>query len=592
MPGSPEPLASQSIAAGFAHQQAGRLDAAERVYREILDTQPDNADALHLLGLVLHQRGDNAAAISCLDAAVRLQPANAELSNNRGTVLQALGKFEAAAASHARAAELNPEFAEAFNNLGNALCALTRFREAQASYEKALAIKPGFAEAWRGLGDAQCGQQRYADALAGYDQALALHPRSAEIHNNKGNALHQLRRYAEALPSYDAALDVNPAYVEALSNRAPTLVQLDRYEEALASCERALAINSAHVKALNNRGLVLHELGRYADAVNCFDAALAVDPAHASARYNRGLCRLALGDFEQGWLDHESRWQCDAFTAPRRNFDQPLWLGEEDIHSKTILLHAEQGFGDTIQFARYAQAVTERGAQVVLEVQPALVSLLSGLPGADQVLGKGEALPAFDLHCPLLSLPLALKTRLQNIPAPIPYLRAGDAALAKWAVHLGPRSRLRVGVACSGSPTHQNDRNRSIALHKLAKLIRPGAQLVFLQNDIRSGDREFLESANDVLCFASELGDFSDSAALVSQMDLVISVDTSIAHLAGALGKPVWILLPYAMDWRWLRGREDSPWYPTARLFRQSTPGNWDGVLARVAVALGDFEAG
>jgi tetratricopeptide (TPR) repeat protein len=592
MPSSPQNLAAPTVAAGFALQQAGQLDEAERIYHEVLKENGDNADALHLLGLIAHQRGDNETALSRLDAALRLQPANAELSNNRGTVLQALGRFEDATASHKHASELRPDFPEALNNLGNALIALKRFAKAQASYDQALALKPGFAEAWRGLGDAQCGQQRHADALASYDRSLALHPGSAETHNNKGNALHQLRRHAEALASYDAALNVNPGYVEALCNRVASLVQLDRYEEAVASCERVLAFKPGHVKALNNRGLVLHDLGRYADAIESFDAALALDPAYASARFNRGLCRLALGNFEQGWRDHEWRWQCDTFTAPRRDFAQPLWLGREDIRGKTILLHAEQGFGDTIQFARYTQAVAGRGARVLLEVQPALVSLFSGLAGTDQILGKGYVLPAFDVHCPLLSLPLAMDTRLENVPAPIPYLHAGEAALETWAARLGPKSQLRIGVASSGSPTHQNDRNRSIALAKIATLVRPGTQFVFLQNDVRPGDREFLVSRSDIPFFASELENFSDTAALVSHMDLVISVDTSIAHLAGALAKPVWILLPYAMDWRWLHEREDSPWYPAARLFRQSTPGDWDGVLARVAVALEDFEAG
>ncbi len=310
--------------------------------------------------------------------------------------------------------------------------------------------------------------------------------------------------------------------------------------------------------------------------------ALTIEPDYAPAHWNESLCRLLIGDFERGWKKYEWRWKCDQDLLATRNFSQPLWLGREDLTGKTILLHAEQGLGDTIQFARYAQAVAQKCAKVILEVQPSLRSLLSEISGAYKVLSRGEPLPEFDFHCPLLSLPLAFNTRLETIPATIPYLGARAAVVKRWEDNLGKRDVPRVGIVWSGLSTNVNDHNRSIALSRLAALAGPSVKLVSLQNEVRAEDEKALAANKQILHFGSELEDFSDTAALVSLMDLVVSVDTSVAHLAGALGKPVWILLPFAPDWRWLVDREDSPWYPTARLFRQPKIGDWDSVIDKV----------
>ena len=294
-----------------------------------------------------------------------------------------------------------------------------------------------------------------------------------------------------------------------------------------------------------------------------------VDPDLAEAHWNLALALLATGDFERGWQEHEWRWRANVI-GPEQSFRQPLWLGAEDLTGKTILLHNEQGLGDALQFVRYAPQVRQRGARVVLRVQRPLLSLMAGLAGADHVIAEGDALPEFDYHCPLLSLPLAFGTHLQNIPAGIPYLHPAADRLAKWQSILGERTAPRIGLAWSGNPAHKNDRNRSIALKQLLPLLSvPGVRFVSLQRDLREDDAAVLGNLPALVSIGAQLDDFADTAAAISLLDLVITVDTAVAHLAGALGKPVWVLLPFAPDWRWLLKREDSPWYPTARLFRQ-----------------------
>ena len=466
---------------------------------------------------------------------------------------------------------------------GLVLCELERYEEALTSCDKALAIKPDYAEALGNRGLALQELKRYNEALATYDKALAIRADFAQVLTNRGVTLKELGRFDEALASYDRALAINPDSAEALSNRGSALRELKRYDEALADYAETLAIKPDYAEALSNRANALQELHRYDEALANYDKALAIKPDFASAQFNQSLCRLLVGDFENGWRQHEWRWKSKDFFSPKRDFPQPIWLGKEDIGGKTILLHAEQGLGDTIQFARYTQAVAQKGARVILEVDSPLRSLMSDLSGVHQVLSRGEPLPKFDFHCPLLSLPLAFNTRLQTIPAHIPYLRAPERAVEKWEGRLGRTNLPRVGLVWSGRAAHRNDRNRSIALSRLATLASPDVTLISLQNEVRAKDAEVLSANKQIAHFGPELRDFSDTAALVSLLDLVISVDTSVAHLAGALGKPVWILLPFAPDWRWLVAREDSPWYPTARLFRQPRMDDWDSVIDRVA---------
>jgi tetratricopeptide (TPR) repeat protein len=367
------------------------------------------------------------------------------------------------------------------------------------------------------------------------------------------------------------------------------LHKLRRLEQALASYNDALALRPDDAEALVNRGVTLHDLKRFDEALASYDRALALRPDHADAHFFKGLSSLVTGDFERGWTEYEWRRKAPAARITSREFPQPFWLGEDDLAGKTILLHSEQGFGDTIQFCRYAPLVAARGAQVVVEVEAPLQELLTGLAGTARIMAKGSRLPDFDFQCPLPSLPLAFKTRLETIPSGPSYLHAPKRALLNWDIRLGAKRRPMIGLAWAGNPKHVRDRERSIGLRHLLALLDVDATFVSLQKDVRAANADMLEKNSSIVHFGHALQDFSDTAALISHLDLVISVDTSIAHLAGALGKPVWVLLTHVPDWRWLLDRDDSPWYPAARLFRQSETNEWDGVIAGVRDALLKF---
>ncbi len=425
---------------------------------------------------------------------------------------------------------------------------------------------------------------RLDEALAAYETAIALKPDLVEAHNNRGNVLAGLNRRDEALASYGRAIVLRPDFAEAHDNRGVTLYELGRYDEALASHERALTLKPDRPAALNNRANALHALKRHDEALASYGRAIALDPDYAEARWNEGLARLRLGDFRGGWSKYEWGWKT-GHRGMERRFAQPRWTGAEPLAGKTLLLHAEQGLGDAIQFARYAPLAAAAGARIVIEAHPSLAALLSGIPNVNAVVNRGRPLPAFDLHCPLLSLPLAFGTGLDTIPARVPYLDAPEARRARWKARLPRAERMRVGLVWSGRD--RPDPGRSMALAQLAPLLDlPGVQFVSLQKDVRDSDEAALRARPGLLHLGQALADFADTAAVVEQLDLVISIDTAAAHLAGALGKPVWILLPFLADWRWLLDRDDSPWYPTARLFRQDGPQRWDAVVARVRDAL------
>jgi hypothetical protein len=393
----------------------------------------------------------------------------------------------------------------------------------------------------------------------------------------------------ECIRRASRALEVQPGHAEVLANRGTALRMLNRFDEALADYDRALAAAPRSPEALNNRGVALAAMNRHAEAIESYSRALASKPDYHRARYNRALSRLATGDLERGWADHEARWHGSDVRIAERTFAQPRWTGREDPAGKTVLLHSEQGLGDGIHFSRYARLVHERGARVVLEAYPPLAPLLAQLPYVDAVVALGEALPPFDYHSPLISLPLVFGTRLDTIPPQAPLLAAPSDRLGQWRARLGDKTGPRVGLAWSGSTWLRNDHNRSIALSRFGGIRAAPAAFFALQKEIRDADREALESGSGVRHFERELDDFRDTAALVALMDVVITVDTSIAHLAGAMGKPVWILLPFSPDWRWLLDRDDSPWYPSARLFRQQRPLDWNSVLDRVATELQAF---
>jgi len=453
--------------------------------------------------------------------------------------------------------------------------------EALRLLSQALKVNSGSADAMSNLGLALHAAGRFEEAVASYRNALRFAPDHSEILYNLGNACLELGRVDEALASYDDVLAKSSGHVGALVNRGNALLRLNRPADALANYDKALAAVSGHPQILTNRGHALRRLDRPAEALVDFKAALAAAPEFPEAHFEAAMTLLTLGDFDAGWKEYEWRWKAGAFARHRRQFNAPLWLGDEPVSGKTILLHAEQGFGDTIQFIRYAPLLASRGAKVICEVQPELQPLLARLEGVT-VVAAGAPLPAFDLHCPLLSLPLAFRTRPETIPAAIPYLAAPPERLAVWQNRL-PAGRRRAGFVWSGQPSHKNDSNRSIALSRLAALFEnPLIQYFSLQSDLRAADGEALRGLPNLVHLGDGFRDFADTAAAIALLDVVISVDTAVAHLAGALGKPVFILLPYAADFRWMRERDDTPWYPTAKLFRQPAFGDWDSVIDRV----------
>jgi tetratricopeptide (TPR) repeat protein len=567
------------IVRGNVLRQLRRLDAALASYDRALAIRPDDPEALNGRGMVLRQQRRHDEALASYDRALAIRPDYAEALNNRGNALSELRRFDEALASYDRALATRSDYAEALNNRGNVLKQLRRLDEALVSHERALAIRPDYANALSNRGVVLQELGRLDEALASHDQALAIRPDYVEAICNRSIVLRDLGRLDEALASCDHALAITPDHAEALTSRGIVLRELGRLDEALADCDRALAIRPDFPEALNNRGIALQYLGRLDEALASYARAQAIRPDDAAAHCNEGLCRLLAGDFAAGWAKYEWRWRKQPGANEKREFAQPLWLGEQNISGKTVLLHAEQGHGDTIQFCRYATLLAERGARVVLEVQPALKSLLLGLAGVQQVVARGEKLPDFDFHCPLLSLPLACRTTLQT-PARVPYLTPTPGLVQSWRARLPATGAPRIGLAWSGNPQHQNDRNRSIVLNRLAPLLDFGGTLVSLQKELREDDRQWLAAHPEVRHFGDDFSDFADTVALISLLDVVILVDTAVAHLAGAMGKPVWILLPAAgVDWRWLLERDDSPWYPSARLFRQRSMGDWDSVI-------------
>ncbi len=471
---------------------------------------------------------------------------------------------------------------DALQMLGLAHLYRSRPAKALEFLSKALRANAGSADAMSNLGLALHAAGRFEEAVANYRNALALAPDHPEIVYNLGNALLELGRLDEALANFDATLAQNPSHVGACVNRGNTLLRFNRALEALESYDRALALRPSHPQILTNRGHVLRRLNRPAQALADFKSALATAPEFAEAHFEAAMAQLALGDFVNGWKEYEWRWKAGAFADKWRSFRSPLWSGDVPLAGKTILLHAEQGFGDTIQFIRYAPLVAERGARVICEVQPELQLLLSQIDNIE-VVAKGEALPPFDLHCPLLSLPLAFGTQAETVPARIPYLAASAARIEHWRGRL-PIGRPRAGFVWSGSSAHKNDANRSIPLARLAALFEQAPFACFsLQRELREADRDQLRNAPGLVDLGPELHDFTETAAVIALLDVVVSVDTAVAHLAGALGRPVLILLPYGADFRWMRDRGDTPWYPTAKLFRQPSFGDWDSIIARLA---------
>jgi tetratricopeptide (TPR) repeat protein len=530
----------QSMNEALALHRQGRLRDAEKIYTRVLKAAPDHFDALNLLGTIKAQLGRIGEAHRLLSAAVKLNPRAPQGWANLGQVLHALKQDQDALGCFDKALALAPDDIGVLTNRANALLSLGRTEEALAALREILARVPQHPEARLNSGIAHAALGALDEAVAEFDHALTLVPGHPAAHFNRGVALYDLGRYADAVAAHDSALAVAPDHAGALLNRGRALAALNRFDDAIASYGKAHALRKDD----------------------------------ADAHFMESLALLTLGDYRRGFDKYEWRWRRSGM-AEQKSRGRPLWLGDYPLARKTVLLHAEQGLGDTIQFARYVPMLAANGAKVVLEVQPELTALMARLEGAATVIARGAAAPPFDVHCPLGSLPLAFKTEPATVPADIPYLSADDAHLAKWSARIGTLARPRIAIAWAGNPSHLNDRNRSIAFAKFAPLLSIPARFVSIQRDVRGDDATALAGESRVTNVGAELENFSDTAAVIALCDLVISVDTAVAHLAGAMGKPLHLLLPFGADFRWLRERADSPWYPGARLYRQRAFNEW-----------------
>jgi tetratricopeptide (TPR) repeat protein len=546
---------------GLAHMQAGRHLEAQLCCRNALAADPNHRDSLHLMGMLCLQARQYDHAIEWI-ARANQQDVKSDYLLSLGTALEQQGLYQ----------------------------------EALGAFDRGVQIKPDDAELWASRGTTLSHLGRLDEALSCFDRCDELLPNNAAVMEQRGVTLHRLKRYDEALADHRHAHALNPTNPNVCNNIGASLQYLRRDEEALAWFDKALALKPDFIMALINKASSLAQMRRIDETIATYEQVKAIDPANTEADSYLSLVYLLLGDFEAARAGHKARWNGHMLPGSYPDFQQHLWLGDEEVSGKTILVFADEGFGDTIQFARYVPMLAARGANVVLLVEEALRPLLSNLPGIAQCLAKpASSLPPFDLHCPIGTLPLAFGTRLETIPAASSYLPSPpDDRMQAWERRLSEREgsvrKLRIGLVWAGNPKHSNDHNRSIPLSTLSPLFSADASFVSLQKEVRLGDSAALH-ASGIVDLTADLTDFTETAALMSCLDLVISVDTSAAHLAAALGRPTWILLPYLPDYRWLLDRDDSPWYPTARLFRQGARRDWAEVIGRVREALDELGA-
>ncbi|HTW94154.1 MAG TPA: tetratricopeptide repeat-containing glycosyltransferase family protein [Tepidisphaeraceae bacterium] len=543
---SPATIADAFHQAVQSHQ-SGRLPEAERLYRQILSSQPTHAGAMHLLGLIAGQMGHHAAGIDLIRQSLLLAPTNPDAWYNLGGVLRECGRHAEAIQAYQQAIALCPTYAAAYNNLGNVLEDAGQLDEAIATWQRAIAAAPSNAQAYNNLALGLRAKGDLDGAIAAWRQTIAL----------------------------------EPACPEALNNLGAALTDRGELQEGISLLQRALAVRPAYANALSNLGIALGDMGKLDEAAECYRRAIAVDPDFAEAHLNLALDLLRRGQWREGWQQREWRWKVPGLESGR-TFRQPRWNGE-DLAGRTILLHHEQGLGDTLQFIRFVPLLARRGAKVILEVQAEVAKLAATVSGVTTVLQPRQPSPPFDFYCPLMSIPMGLGTTVDTVPANVPYLHADPQLTARWQNKIGGGPHRKIGLVWAGNPNHKNDRNRSIPFSLFLPLLDlKGIDFYSLQKGLAAGQAVGYR----IIDWTAELTDFSQSAALIAQLDLIVCVDTAVAHLAGALGKPVWLLVPFVPDWRWLMEKETSDWYPTMRLFRQERMGKWESAIERVRAAL------
>ncbi|NJL28971.1 MAG: tetratricopeptide repeat protein, partial [Thermoanaerobaculia bacterium] len=579
MPATPRALA------GVLYRQ-GNFKEAETYFAKAVGLEPNNDVNNYNMALVKMSLQKPSDALPYIQKALQAKPDSAEYTFTLGQVSEMMGSKDGAIAAHIKATLLEPGYIKPRIELG-------RLYDESGQYDKALEqllaankVDSNSLEANNNLGSVYLHKELYSEAINHYRKAVSMKPNDSRMRFNLGLAFTGAKQWADARDAFIQVMKVDASYWDAYYNLGNALKDLDRYTDCVKVYQRAIELTPHHAEAHNNLGLVLYELGRLEEAIAVYKRAIELRNDYPDAHLNMALSLLAAGDLERGFQEYEWRWRVKGKNfKPMRSFPQPLWDGS-DLTGKTILLHAEQGFGDTIQFIRYASWVKQRGDRVIVECQAALVRLLQTVAAIDQVIPAGSPLPEFDVHLPLLSLPDRFHTSLQNVPRQIPYLQPPESAPLQLT------GSPKVGIVWAGSPDNANDRQRSCPFEAFADLLNvPGIAFFSLQKGERSID---LQAVSGVTDLSEDLRDFADTAGAIAQLDLVITVDTAVSHLAGALGKPVWVLLSFAPDWRWmresvtaaLRDRPDSPWYPTARLFRQPAPGDWASVISQAKNAL------
>ncbi|MGD0387445.1 MAG: tetratricopeptide repeat protein, partial [Tepidisphaeraceae bacterium] len=571
---------------GNALREIGQLKEAVEACRQAVRLDPNSVVALSNLGAALQDPGQLDEAIAAYGQALRINPNLAETHNNLGNALLGKRQLDEAIAEFQLALRLKPESADIHRNLGTALYDKGRLEEAIAAHRQAIRLKPDYAEAYNNLGAALTEKGEFDEAITVCRQAIRLKADFAEAHNNLGNALTGKKQLDAAIASLREAIRLKPDFAEAYNNLGNALRGKEQLDEAITAYRQAVGLRPDFAEAHINLG-VLTEMGQLDEAIAAYRRAIAINPNLPEAHKNLALALLAQGNFQQGWEEYEWRWKCKDVSSPRGALTEPQWDGRP-LEDRILLLHAEQGLGDALQFIRYVPLVEQRGGKIIVECQAELQRLFQTIAGRCQIVARGQPLPAFDLQCPLLSLPRVFGTTLANVPKDVPYLQANAEDAGRWQHRLAEQSPIvKVGLAWAGRPTHQNDRNRSMKLACLAPLGQlRSARFFSLQKGEAAAEARTPPPGMELVDWTQELKDFADTAALIANLDLVIAVDTAVAHLAGAMGKPTWILLPFAPDWRWLLNREDSPWYPTMRLFRQPARCSWGPAVEKIAAAL------
>ncbi len=614
-----------AIKLALRHHQAGELAQAESIYRQVLVVEPNHPDALQLLGVIANQAGHPEAAIELIGKSIRLFPQNPYGYNNLGEAYRALGRFDEATqayrqalallpgfpevynnlgntckslgqrqeaeAHYRKALEIQPDYAESYNNLGNLFKDDGNFEQAIACYQKALSLKPDYPEAWCNLGNVFQEMDRFDEAIAVYQQALAKRASYAEAHNNLGVLLLRRKEYQDAAQCFSNALNAKANYADAQLNLGNVYKETGQLEQAIACYQRALEMESGHGGVYNNLGNVYKEQGRHSAAIEAYREALRLKPDFPAAQWNLSLELLLAGNYAEGLACYEQRFS----GGDKEDFalgnailswlsGVSRWLGE-DLQGRTLLVWTEQGQGDSLMVMRYLPLLARRGVgRLKVYCEPSLVRLFQAQSCVEQVIGRDvtPSLEGIDSHCPMLSLPYFFSTRLETIPAVFPYLDVPDAMVQRWAARFAGEAWLKVGLVWAGGKALRYDAKRSMNLEQFAPLVQvPGVAFYSLQ---KGEAAQQLAAINwPIVDWMDECADFLDTAALVQHLDLVISVDTAMAHLAGALGKPVWLLNRYESEWRWMLEREDSPWYPSLRQFRQAKQGDWGDVVERMA---------